>query len=310
MRTTLGYPQILACALTIAINAVASMAGADEDVLESLQEAKQDLTAAKCVLRYQFHAGETLSYTLEQLATIDTTISGNNQKTQLRSKSWRSLQVESVADDGNIRFSHTIDQVDMWSEVSGRDAVRYSSKDAGDPPPEYQHIAQHIGKPISIITMTPLGAIVSREDKVQHPDLGLGGLSIPLPEGEITVGHSWSQPIELKVRLDDQRIQTIKTRELYRLEKVETGVATISIKTQILTPVDDPRVKSQIVQRISQGELRFDIDAGRLLSKELNWDEHVLGFNGAGSSMKYLAKFSEALIPKVETASLPQAGQE
>src|SRR5690606_36662894 len=110
---------------------------------------------------------------------------------------------------------------------------------------------------------------------------------------------------EVKVRLDDQRIKAIQTRELYRLEKVETGIATISIKTQILTPVDDPRVKSQIVQRISQGEIRFDVDAGRLVSKQLYWNEQVLGFSGAESNMKYLAQFTEQLAETPYTASRP-----
>ena len=56
----------------------------------------------------------------------------------------------------------------------------------------------------------------------------------------------------------------VNTRMRYRLEQVKTGVATISVKTQILTPINDPSVRSQLVQRISQGEIRFDIDAGRL----------------------------------------------
>ena len=109
------------------------------------------------------------------------------------------------------------------------------------------------------------------------------------------------------MRLEDQRIKSIQTRETYRLEKIETGVATISLKTQILTPLDDARVKSQIVQRISAGEIRFDIDSGRLLSKQLNWDESVLGFNGPGSNMKYLAQFNEALVVPARTASQAKA---
>ena len=117
------------------------------------------------------------------------------------------------------------------------------------------------------------------------------------------MGHEWSQPQDLQIRLEDNRIKTIKTRQLYRLEKVETGVATISVKTQVLTPVDDPRVKSQLVQRISAGELRFDVDAGRLLSKQLDWDENVLGFNGADSNMKYLARFTEQLLDTTRTAN-------
>jgi hypothetical protein len=190
----------------------------------------------------------------------------------------------------------------MWSEVGGREPVHFISDQAAPVPPEYQHVAETVGKPISVITINPRGVIVDRQDKVQHPDLGLGGITIPMPDEEIAVGHSWSQPLELKVRLDDQQIKSIKTRETYRLEKLESGIATISVRTEVLTPIDDPRIESQIVQRISQGEMRFDVDAGRLLSKRLDWDKSVLGFSGAESQMKYLAQFSETLSEAPRTA--------
>lgn len=265
------------------------------EVLRALQEAKQELTAEQHLLRYKYAKGETIRYQVEQLVTIDTTISGNRQETKLQSRSGRTLQVQEVDASGQMRFTNTIDYVDMWSEVSGRQAVKYDSRKDKEAPAEYQVVASHVGKPISVITLSPTGQIVERRDEFSQPELGLGGVSIPLPEGPVSIGHVWSQPMELKVRTEDQRVKVVKTREVYRLERVETGVATISLKTEVLTPLDDARVKSQIIQRISQGEIRFDLDAGRLLSKQLDWDESVVGFAGAESNMKYLARFTETL---------------
>ncbi len=265
------------------------------EVLRALQEAKQELTAEQHLLRYKYAKGETIRYQVEQLVTIDTTISGNRQETKLQSRSGRTLQVQEVDASGQMRFTNTIDYVDMWSEVSGRQAVKYDSRKDKEAPAEYQVVASHVGKPISVITLSPTGQIVERRDEFSQPELGLGGVSIPLPDGPVSIGHVWSQPMELKVRTEDQRVKVVKTREVYRLERVETGVATISLKTEVLTPLDDARVKSQIIQRISQGEIRFDLDAGRLLSKQLDWDESVVGFAGAESNMKYLARFTETL---------------
>ncbi len=246
--------------------------------------------------------GEIISYAIEHLATVDTTIAGNTQKTQMRSKSTRTLRVQDVQADGTTRFVHTIEEVDMWSAVDGRAAIRYNSREDREPPAEYKHVAESIGVPISEITMSPSGEILDRKDHVVHPNFGLGGISIPLPPNAVPIGHEWSEPQELQIRQEDNRIKTVKTRQLYRLEKVETGVATISVRTQVLTPVEDPRLQCQLVQRISEGEIRFDVDAGRLLSKQLDWDEAVLGFNGAESNMKYLARFSEQMLDAARTA--------
>jgi hypothetical protein len=75
--------------------------------------------------------------------------------------------------------------------------------------------------------------------------------------------------------------------------KVETGIATIAVKTEILTPINDPKIQSQLVQRMQHGEIKFDIDAGRIRSKQMDLDETVIGFSGQNSVMKYLARLTE-----------------
>jgi hypothetical protein len=67
--------------------------------------------------------------------------------------------------------------------------------------------------------------------------------------------------------------------------------------TQPLTPVNDPAIEAQLVQQLSKGTIKFDIDSGRLISKRLDWSEHVLGFRGAESSMRYDATWTEELVP-------------
>src|SRR5690606_6039881 len=96
------------------------------------------------------------------------------------------------------------------------------------------------------------------------------------------------------------KVKRVKTRQQYTLESVETGIATISVKTQVLTPVNDPKLEAQLVQQLTNGEVRFDIEAGRVRSKQMDWDELVIGFSGADSTLKYLARFTEENLPASE----------
>ncbi len=67
--------------------------------------------------------------------------------------------------------------------------------------------------------------------------------------------------------------------------------------TQILSPIDNAEIKSQIIQRKSSGTARFDIAKGRFISLELDLDEAVHHFQGPDSLMKYKMKFTEKLLP-------------
>ena len=52
------------------------------------------------------------------------------------------------------------------------------------------------------------------------------------------------------------------------------------------------------MQREAAGRVRFDIDAGRILSQQIDIDKHVVGFRGDASSIHYVNRFSEHLLPE------------
>ena len=41
--------------------------------------------------------------------------------------------------------------------------------------------------------------------------------------------------------------------------------------------------------------IRFDIDAGRVMSRQLDWDEDVVGFQGPSSNLEYQSRLTETL---------------
>ena len=276
---------------------------ADDDVASEIARATAELDTTTYVLLYNFAPGEEIRYKVEHRATVDTKIEGNRQVTKSRTASTKLWKVESVSGD-TIKFVHMIEAVDLWQQTDGSDEIRYNSAKDDAPPSQYEHVASTVGKPLAVVTVNSSGQVLARESGKATPDLGFGGIIFPLPKGEITVGHTWSTPKTLKLREGDGRVKQAKVQIRYKLEKVSLGVATISIKTEVLTPISSAQLKSQLVQQLSNGSLRFDIDAGRVLSKSLEWTESVIGFNGAASNMKYLAKFSEDLVD-TKTANKP-----
>ena len=72
--------------------------------------------------------------------------------------------------------------------------------------------------------------------------------------------------------------------------------AYISFKTEVLTPVESPKIRSQIMQQMTRGYLVFDIDRGYPIRKEIEWDEKVQGFEGPDSLLEYLGRMTERLI--------------
>ncbi|MEM6656206.1 MAG: hypothetical protein AAF596_10405, partial [Planctomycetota bacterium] len=86
------------------------------------------------------------------------------------------------------------------------------------------------------------------------------------------------------------------TRRHMTLRSVKGGVALIKAQHQVLTPVTPP-IEAQLAQRLMSGTIRFHLAEGRILSQQMDVDKRVLGFAGQTSSMHYVMRMKERLIP-------------
>jgi hypothetical protein len=100
----------------------------------------------------------------------------------------------------------------------------------------------------------------------------------------------------LRIERKDGTSRMIKFREFFKLDKVSAGVATISVRSEPLSPVNDPTEEAQVMQQLSNGIIQFDVDAGRMISKELAWDHQVVSFSGAGSLLEYSSRLEDRVV--------------
>jgi hypothetical protein len=299
---------VVAFSLTGILPVTAEDTDESSNVIAELERAKQRVVEqTNCTLRYKFTEGESLRWKVAHLATTETTIGGTTQTSRSRSISTKLWTVTDVDDAGNMTFTHSVENVDMWQQITDRPEVSYNSEKDASPPPEYEPVASSLGKPLTTVTIRPDGKVVDRGGSSATSKFGLGDIVMLLPPKPVHVGSTWYEPAEIRTRLRDGRVKVIKIRKLYSLENVATGVATISVKTEVLTPIDEASIKAQLVQQLTKGKIRFDVDAGRVLAKQMDWDETVVGFSGPDSMMKYLARFTEDQIEGTPAASTAEA---
>lgn len=263
------------------------------------QARADDDSAGPIVLRYTLSKGERLNYEVTHVAKTKTRIKGKEEVSQVHTVSKRYWDVTEASGDSMI-FDHVVDSVEMMQQQGNGPEIRWSSQSGEEAPRRFAKVAERIGKKLSTVTINPRGQETGRaDDEGSKASLGMGSLSLAFPDEAVSVGDFWAIPREIKTRTDDGLVKPIKIRELYTLEKIKSGVATIAIKSEPLTPIDEESVRAQVVQQLSNGTIKFDIDAGHMISKELNWDETVVGFQGPNSMMEYRARMTEKLIDSV-----------
>lgn len=256
--------------------------------------------AEKYTLRYRFQPGEVLRWDVVHRGHVRTTFGGATKATETVSKSVKVWRVKEVRDDRSATFEQSVEDVDMWQKLTGRDEIRYNSRNDKKPPRGFEDAAKRVGVPLVRVTLDSRGKTLKRENLVSSPTTdNQGELTIPLPEGPVAVGETWSEEHDLNLPLEQGGIKKILILQSFTLVGVKTGVATIEIANRILTPVSNPALEAKLIERESRGTVRFDVDAGRILSQQTDLDKRVVGFRGPESCLQYLTRSTETLLPDV-----------
>jgi hypothetical protein len=253
---------------------------------------------------------------VEHRSNLRATVSSFTKSTETLTTSVKAWRVTDVKPDGTATFEHRVEKVDWRQKLTGREEVHYNSETDAKPPAGFEDVAKSVGVPLSVVTLDAKGKVLHRlrknakQDQTAPPSTpspeNEGWMTIPLPDEPVSIGHTWSLPEDIDIPLEGGGTKRIKAIQQFVLEEVKTGVATIRVSTDILTLITDPAIESQLVQRESEGRVRFDIDEGRVLGQQMDVDKHVVGIRGEASSIHYVNRFSERLLTEQpKTAEKP-----
>jgi hypothetical protein len=250
-------------------------------------------------LEYRFRRGEKLDMDVSHRALTETTVGATSQSTETATDSRKTWTVVAVDDAGHATLEHSVDDVTMTSRTSDRGQVRWSSSSDEPAPPGYEQVKASLGVPLSRLVVDRSGRLIDRKDLRPCPPSSTGDLVVvPLPEGPVAEGAEWTVPQEVVVEVPGGLRKAVRTRLRYQIASIRDGVATIRVDTTVLTPIDDPRLESRLLERIWNGTIEFDIARGCVLRRATGIDRRVVGFEGPESSVRYKSSLEERLVEK------------
>ena len=119
---------------------------------------------------------------------------------------------------------------------------------------------------------------------------------IPLPPEPIAIGKYWSSRIQVKVRVAAGVMRSLDLQRSYHLKSVSNGVAEITFATSLGPDVKSTQVKALLLQATPQGRVLFDLNKGRVLRRELRFDNFVLGAVGPNTMLSAKGRTIEKLL--------------
>lgn len=273
--------------------------------------------ATKYPIVYKFKEGQVVRYEVSHEGEITITFNAATQIDRNKSETRKKFRVVAVGDDGSGRLELMIDWVHMMVKSGEKPPVIFKSDDPKFRPAIYDPILETVGKPQAVITFSrfgsPLkvdaspGAVANQPAKLipAQADASPESYLCPLPDHPVAVGETWKERFELTAQASDKLPVKIAMLRGYRLMSVENNRANIEFKTSILSPVHDPAISAQLIQRETKGKIVFDLEQGQIVSRDVDVDRTVINPFGPKSSMRAVSTFHERLQTGPVTARKP-----
>lgn len=309
--TRVAFCFLLVVAMSAMTDTLWAQSKPDEPVSELISRATKNANSKqKFKLAYKMKKGQELRWTVEHVASTKTQIAGESETTSSRSQSTKLWKVSSVDSLGNMTFVHAIESVNMWQRIGEAEPVTYNSLKDKQVPLEYESVTSKIGKPLAVITVNPYGQVLDRKTSLEQAHFGVGDITTPLPKEDIEIGHKWFVPTTFSAKDEEGRTHQLKARIQFELANVKVPNAFISFRTEVLTPIQSDKIRSQIMQQLTKGYIVFDMELGLPIQKEIEWDEKVQGYEGPDSYLNYVGKLTEKYVAGNSPAPLAPVGNQ
>lgn len=266
----------------------------------------------KFTLRYRFEAGQVVRYQAINQVEMTTKKQHLTETAEQKSTSDNNFRVVSVDDQGVATLELMIDRVQMSARFNNAKAVTFDSDSKANIPPAYSQVSQTIGKPLARIRVSDIGEMLSSESLLK-PEIAAGvaapvpsrqdaadpakNFLLKLPKEELAVGDRWTDLLKIRVNVTRTLTQDINVQRRYELKSVDGHLATISMRTIVISPVREPGVLAQLISRTPFGEIVFDMEQSLMVSRSLKINKTEIGVIGDDSSMKAVGSFREKLLP-------------
>lgn len=270
-------------------------------------------------LAYKFTPGQFARYEVVQKMTVISTYPQAAETMTNESTTTKHFRVVAADAEGTAQLEPIIDRVQMAIVFNGTERREYDSQVNSEPGPEFAAVAGNIGNALARVHMTTNGEMTKVTPLPGAPqafvkmaaenDSKLNFL-IPLPKEPVGLGAVWRDRYQTFVVVGQGGLQQpVTMQRQFELTKIEGSLATIAFKTSVITPLDNPQIEAQLLQRKPAGTIEFDLDRGLIVSQTTKADGQVVNAFGANTRMQASLETAERLIPTtagVQPATLKQ----
>jgi hypothetical protein len=248
---------------------------------------------------WQFHwqPGQVLTYRVEH-TTMATDVAGTTKtesKTKLNlTKRWQVLDVDAKG-VAALQLSVTALRLETTTPSGGTLLFDSNNPDKSNPEMREQ-LGRFVGQALAVLRIDSQGRVVEVKES-KHGPASRFESELPfvfvLPDQGPQAGQSWERAYKITLEPPQGTGDKYEAAQKYVCKGVTGNAATVAMTTVLKTMPESLLDRVPLLQLQPEGEIVFDLQAGRLHRATLRIEKELVGHQGEGSTYRFQSTYTE-----------------
>jgi hypothetical protein len=245
--------------------------------------------SAQSTGRLNWKTGLVLLYNVEHVTYALDKMGDSKSETRSVLKVTKRWQVLGVDAMGIATVQMSLTTMLQERTTPDGDVLRFDSANLDKSTPEMRGMAAFLNKPLATLRVDSYGRVIEVKESKTDPSTWENELPFVavLPGMMPRVAQSWDRTYKITLAPPLGTGEKHDAVQRYTCKAVTGDLATMTLTTELKSPPKVPADGVPLWQVMPQGEVVFDMKAGRLHSARLTIDKELKDHQGEGSHTKF-----------------------
>jgi hypothetical protein len=252
--------------------------------------------------KFTWRPGQVLDYRVEHVTTVTDVAGGSKVEMTAKLNLGKRWQVLAVDPQGVATVQVALTALRSEHTRPSGEVLLFDSANPDKSTPELrEQLARYVGPALAVLRLDAQGKVVEVKESKFYPASRYESeppFQFVLPDKAPAVGLTWERNYAITLEPPHGTGEKFDAKQKYECRGVDGGKLRIALTTTVLKLPASLLDRVPLLNQQPEGEVVFDLAAGRLQSARLRIDRTLEGHQGAGSSYRLQSTYSEEFVSK------------
>jgi hypothetical protein len=252
---------------------------------------------AQTPCQFRWEKGLVLAYQVKHDTTVTETVDNRTQQFKSQLELRKRYRVTDVDGQRIATVEYSVTAMRNEQRHPNGDVLLFDSADpTRNTPGLREQLGKYVGVTLAVLRIDATGNVVAVMKGQASRHMAEPPFTLLLPGAPLREGQAWTRPYDVVLEPPLGTGEKHAAQQEFRCTKVAPGEAVISVKTAFVKLPEAVQEQMPLVQKEVQGEVLFDVAAGRVAEVSLTIDRTLDSHQGAGSSYRFQSSYTERYV--------------